>query len=216
VEVEKMTDRKTQEALFNLYLDNMETGIKALIHIIPVVWKFDRKVYNARFDNAITKSLEEYEAELGQRVWTHVFLDVNRFTLEIHYTKRSVKGSSCWEYLPSCYDEDRLYIYSEFSTYSDTQENKNYHDEKMEGSKYYFYIDSNYNNRIKSQAIVSAIEEKIKDMRQAIANLKAEREKLDFYEQKAKELKDAMEELHKNIPYCFSDFFDLKTYATYN
>ena len=211
-----MTDRKTQNELFNLYLDNMETGIKALIHIIPIVWKFDRKVYNAKFENAITKSLEEYEMELGQRVWTHVFLDVNRFSLELHYTKRSVKGSTCWEYLPSCYDENRLTIYSKFSCYGDSEENKNYHDEKIEGDIYYFYIDSNCNNRIKSQAIVNAIEEKIKDMRQTIANLKEEVKKLDLYEKKAKELKDAMEELHKNIPYCFSDFFDLKTYATYN
>ena len=211
-----MTDRKTQNELFNLYLNNMETGIKALIHIIPIVWKFDGKVYNAKFENAIRKSLEEYETELGQRVWTHVFLDVSRFSLEIHYTNRSVKGSSCWEYLPSCYDEDRLSIYSKFSCYSDSEENKNYHDEKIEGDIYYFYIDSNYNNRIKSQAIVNAIEDKIKDMRQTIANLKEEVKKLDLYEKKAKELKDAMEELHKNIPYCFSDFFDLKTYATYN
>lgn len=211
-----MTDRKTQNELFNLYLDNMETGIKALIHIIPIVWKFDRKVYNAKFENAITKSLEEYEMELGQRVWTHVFLDVNRFSLELHYTKRSVKGSTCWEYLPSCYDENRLTIYSKFSCYGDSEENKNYHDEKIEGDIYYFYIDSNCNNRIKSQAIVNAIEEKIKDMRQTIANLKEGVKKLDLYEKKAKELKDAMEELHKNIPYCFSDFFDLKTYATYN
>ena len=211
-----MTDRKTQNELFNLYLDNMETGIKALIHIIPIVWKFDRKVYNAKFENAITKSLEEYEIELGQRVWTHVFLDVNRFSLELHYIKRSVKGSTCWEYLPSCYDENRLTIYSKFSCYGDSEENKNYHDEKIEGDIYYFYIDSNCNNRIKSQAIVNAIEEKIKDMRQTIANLKEEVKKLDLYEKKAKELKDAMEELHKNIPYCFSDFFDLKTYATYN
>ena len=211
-----MTDRKTQNELFNLYLNNMETGIKALIHIIPIVWKFDRKVYNAKFENAIRKSLEEYETDLGQNVWTHVFLDVTRFSLEIHYTNRSVKGSSCWEYLPSCYDEDRLSIYSKFSCYGDSEENKNYHDEKIEGDIYYFYIDSNYNNRIKSQAIVNAIEEKIKDMRQTIANLKEEVKKLDLYEKKAKELKDAMEELHKNIPYCFSDFFDLKTYATYN
>ena len=211
-----MTDRKAQNELFNLYLDNMETGIKALIHIIPIVWKFDRKVYNAKFENAIKKSLEEYEIELGQRVWTHVFLDVNRFSLEIHYTKRSVKGSSCWEYLPSCYDEDRLTIYSRFSCYGDNEENKNYHDEKIEGDIYYFYIDSNCNTRIKSQAIVDAIEKKIKETKLYIANLKEEVKKLDLYEKKAKELKDAMEELHKNIPYCFSDFFDLKTYATYN
>ena len=209
-------ERQTENELFNLYLNNMETGIKALIHIIPVVWKFDRKVYNAKFDNAIKKSLEEYETELGQRIWTHIFLDVNRFSLEIHYTNRSVKGSSCWEYLPSCYDEDRLTIYSKFSCYGDNEENKNYHDEKMEGDVYYFYIDSNYNNRIKAKAIVDAIEDKIKSMRQTIANLKEEVKKLDLYEKKAKELKDAMEELHKNIPYCFSDFFDLKTYATYN
>lgn len=211
-----MTDRKTQNELFNLYLNNMETGIKALIHIIPIVWKFDRKVYNAKFENAIAKSLEEYEIELGQRIWTHIFLDVNRFSLEIHYTNRSVKGSTCWEYLPSCYDENRVTIYSKFSCYGDNEENKKYHDEKMEGDIYYFYIDSNFNNRIKSQAIVKAIEDKIKDMRQTIANLKEEVKKIDLYEKKAKELKDAMEELHKNIPYCFSDFFDLKTYATYN
>lgn len=209
-------ERQTQNELFNLYLNNMETGIKALIHIIPIVWKFDGKVYNAKFENAIKKSLDEYETELGQRIWTHVFLDVSRFSLKIHYTNRSVKGSSCWEYLPSCYDEDRLSIYSKFSCYGDSEENKNYHDEKIEGDIYYFYIDSNCNNRIKSQAIVNAIEEKIKDMRQTIANLKEEVKKLDLYEEKAKELKDAMEELHKNIPYCFSDFFDLKTYATYN
>lgn len=209
-------ERQTQNELFNLYLNNMETGIKALIHIIPIVWKFDGKVYNAKFENAIKKSLDEYETDLGQRIWTHVFLDVSRFSLKIHYTNRSVKGSSCWEYLPSCYDEDRLSIYSKFSCYGDSEENKNYHDEKIEGDIYYFYIDSNCNNRIKSQAIVNAIEEKIKDMRQTIANLKEEVKKLDLYEKKAKELKDAMEELHKNIPYCFSDFFDLKTYATYN
>ena len=211
-----MTDRKTQNELFNLYLNNMETGIKALIHIIPIVWKFDRKVYNAKFDNAIKNSLEEYETELGQRIWTHIFLDVNKFSLEIHYTNRSVKGNSCNEYLPSCYDEDRVTIYSKFSCYGDNEENKNYHDEKMEGDIYYFYIDSNYNNRIKSKAIVDAIEEKIKDMRQTITNLKEEVKKIELYEKKAKELKDAMEELHKNIPYCFSDFFGLKTYATYN
>ena len=211
-----MTDRKTQNELFNLYLNNMETGIKALIHIIPIVCKFDRKGSTAKFQNAIAKSLEEYEIELGQRIWTHIFLDVNRFSLEIHYTNRSVKGSTCWEYLPSCYDENRVTIYSKFSCYGDNEENKKYHDEKMEGDIYYFYIDSNFNNRIKSQAIVKAIEDKIKDMRQTIANLKEEVKKIDLYEKKAKELKDAMEELHKNIPYCFSDFFDLKTYATYN
>ena len=81
-----MTDRKTQNELFNLYLDNMDTGIKALIHIIPIVWKFDGKVYNARFENAIAKALEEYEEELGQRIWTHVFLDLNRDSL--HKKKR--------------------------------------------------------------------------------------------------------------------------------
>lgn len=211
-----MKDRKVQNELFNLYLNNMETGIKALIHIIPIVQKFDGKVYNARFENAITKSLEEYEADLEQRVWTHVFLDLNRFSLEIHYTNRSVKGSSYWEYLPSCYDEDRITIYSKYSYYGDSKENINYHNARIEGDIYYFYVDSNYNQRIKSQAIVKAIEEKIKDMRQTISNLKEEVKKLDLYEKKAKELKDAMEELHKNIPYCFSDFFDLKTYATYN
>lgn len=211
-----MTDRKTQNELFDLYLNNMETGIKALAHIIPIVWKFDRKVYNARFENAIAKVLEEYETELGQRVWTHVFLDLNRFSLEIHYTKRSVKGSTCWEYLPSCYDEERLTIYSKYSCYGDNEENKNYYDEKMEGGIYYFYIDSNYNNRIKAKAIVDIIEREIKSMRQTITFLKEEVKKLDLYKQKAKELKDAMEELHKNIPCCFSDFFDLKTYATYN
>ena len=211
-----MTDRKTQNELFNLYLNNMETGIKALIHIIPIVWKFDRKVYNAKFENAITKSLEEYETELGQRIWTHVTCDYMSFKMELHFTKRSVKGSSCWEYLPSCYDENRLYIHSKYSCYGDSEENKKYHDEKIDGDIYYFYIDENFNTRIKAQAIVNAIEEEIKDLRNTIANLKEEVKKLDLYEKKAKELKDAMEELHKNIPYCFSDFFDLKTYATYN
>lgn len=212
-----MKDRKTEDALFNLYLDNMETGIKALVHIIPIIWKFDRKVYNARFDNAIAKALEEYETELGQKIWSHVFLDVNRFQLELHFTNRSVKGSSCWEYLPSCYDEERVYIYSKFSKYGDSEENKLYHSDGLTTDKqYYFYIDSNYNNRIKAESIVKAIEDKIADLRYEVERLKEQRENLEEYETEAEKLKKAMEDLHDEIPHCFSDFFGLKTYATYN
>jgi hypothetical protein len=208
-------DKNISNALFELYLSNKETCIKALIHLIPVIWKFDKKVYNARFDNAIKKALEEYETELGQRVWTSVDLNLTNFKMELHFTKRSVHVGNGSAYLPSCYDEERLYIYSKYSTWSETQENKNYHDEKIVGDEYYFWIDSNYNSRIKAEAIVKAIETKVKELKEEIEKLKAEALKVDEYETRMNELKQAMEKLHDEIPYCFTQFFGLTTYATY-
>ena len=208
-------DRDTSFRLFNLYLSNLEVAKNLMDTIIPIVQKFDGKVYNARFDNAIKKALEDKEAEIGQRVWTKVFLDVRKFELELHFTNRSVKGVSCWEYLPSCYDEDSIRIWSEFSTYGDSENNKIYHDKDSKGDKCYFYIDSNYNNRIKAEAIVNALELHKIELDLQIERLKAEVNKLDEYETKAEELKKAMRELHDSIPYCFTSFFGLETYATY-
>ena len=208
-------DRDTSFRLFNLYLNNLEISKNLMDTIIPIVWKFDGKVYNARFDNAIKKILEEREAEIGQKIWTRVFLDVHKFELELHFTKRSVKGVSCWEYLPSCYDEDSIRIWSEFSPYGDSENNKIYHDKDSKGDKCYFYIDSNCNNRIKAEAIVNALELHKTELKLQIERLKAEVNKLDEYETKAEELKKAMRELHDSIPYCFTSFFGLETYATY-
>ena len=208
-------DKKTSFELFNLYLDNLEISKKLMDSIIPIVEKFDGKVYNARFDNAIKARLEELEGEIGQRIWTKVFLDLRKFELELHFTERSVKGDSCWEYLPSCYDEDSIRIYSDYSPYGNDENNKIYHDKDSKGDKCYFYIDSNYNNRIKAEAIVKALENHKADLSFKIENLKAEVEHLDEYETKAEELKKAMKELHDSIPYCFTSFFGLETYATY-
>ena len=208
-------DRETSERLFNLYLDNLEIARGLIDTIIPIVKKFDGKVYNARFNNAIKKTLEDKEAEIGQRVWSNVFLDVRKFELELHFTKRSVKGLSCWEYLPSCYDEDSVRIWSEYSCYGNDENNKIYHDKDSKGDKCYFYIDENYNNRIKAEAIVKALENHKLELELRIAHLKEEFTKLDEYEQKAEELKEAMKKLHDEIPYCFTSFFGLETYATY-
>lgn len=207
--------REKSEKLLNLYLENLETGIKALELMIPVVEKFNGKVYNARFDNAITKVLEEHENELGQRLWTHIELDLSNFKMELHFTKRCLHGKDCNEYLPSSYDEKRLYIYSKFSRWGDSQENKNYHDPALEGDEYYFYIDLNYNTRIKSGAIVKAIQKEIQEIRDEIKMLREDIARVDEYQARAKELKEAMENLHRKIPYQIADFFDIRTYATY-
>jgi hypothetical protein len=210
-----MRDRKLSMDLFNLYLNNLEISRKLMDTLIPIIWKFDGKVYNARFDNAIKKILEERETEIGQRVWTSVSLSVNMFNMELHFTKRSVHVDGGSAYLPSCYDEDSIRIYSDFSCYGNDERNKKYHDKDSKGDNCYFYIDENFNNRIKSEAIVNAMVKHQKELADNIKMLKAEVLKLDEYETRAKELKEAMEQLHKAIPYMFSDFFDLHTYATY-
>lgn len=212
-----MKDMETSKELFNLYLDNMDVFCKALVHIIPTVWKFDGKVYNARFDNAITKALEEYESDLGQRIWTHIELGLSQFKMELHATKRSIKGKNAWEYLPSCYDEERIYIYSDYNTWNTLDEkSKSYYGNVTEGATHYFYIDENYNNRIKSKAIVDAIEQKIKDIKAEKEKMLEEIQHIEEYRAEAEELKQKMEKLHNRIPHCFTTFFDLKTYATYN
>lgn len=208
-------DRETSVKLFNLYLDNLAISKNLMDTIIPIVWKFDGKVYNARFNNAITKALEDKEAEIGQRVWSNVSLDVHKFELELHFTERSVKGISCCEYLPSCYDEDSIRIWSEFSPFGNTEYNRMYHSKDSKGDKCYFYIDENYNNRIKAEAIVKALESHKNEIEVKIQYLKEEVNKLDEYETKAEELKKAMSDLHDTIPYCFTSFFGLETYATY-
>lgn len=208
-------DKKISMDLFNLYLDNLEVSKNLMDSLIPIVWKFDGKVYNSRFDNAIKAGLEELESEIGQRVWTVVSLDLNMFKLELNFTKRSIHTDSGCVYLPSSYDEDSVKICSKYSVYSETEENKNYHDETFKGDEYYFYIDSNYNNRIKAEAIVNAMQKHQKELEKTIFYLKEEAKKVDEYEARVNELKEKMERLHKIIPYCFSDFFDLKTYATY-
>lgn len=208
-------NRDTSFRLFNLYLRNLETAKNLMDSLIPIIWKFDGKVYNARLDNAIKARLEELESQIGQRVWAEVFLDIRRFELTLHFTDRSVKGVSCWEYLPSCYDEDTIRIYSDFSPYGDDERNKKYHSKDTKGDDCYYYIDENYNNRIKAEAIVNAIEKHRKELEEKIHYLKLEVNKLDEYEAKAEALKQAMEDLHDSIPYCFNAFFGLKTYATY-
>lgn len=210
-----MRDRKLSMELFNLYLNNLEISKKLMDTLIPIVWKFDGKVYNARFDNAIKARLEELESQIGQRVWCSVSLDVSMFKLELHFTKRSVHLDSGSEYLPSCYEEDSIRIYSDFSCYGNDERNKKYHDKDSKGDNCYFYVDENFNNRIKSEAIVNVMVKHQKELDDNIKMLRAEVFKIDEYERKAKELKEAMEQLHKAIPYQFSDFFDLKTYATY-
>lgn len=208
-------DRGTEFRLFNLYLRNLETAKNLMDTLIPIVWKFDGKVYNARFDNAIKTRLEELEEQIEQRVWAEVFLDIRKFELTLHFTDRSVKSVSSWAYLPSCYDEDAIRIYSDFSPYGDDERNKKYHSKDSKGDDCYYYIDKNYNNRIKAEAIVNAIEGHKKELEVKIQYLKSEVNKLEEYEAKAETLKKAMRELHDSIPYCFTAFFGLETYATY-
>ena len=210
-----MRDRKLSMDLFNLYLDNLEISKKLMDTLIPIIWKFDGKVYNARFDSAIKKILEERETEIGQKVWSYVHLDVSRFKLELHFTKRSIHVDGGSAYLPSCYDEDSICIHSDFSSYSNDERNKKYHDKEAKGENCYFYIDENFNHRIKSEAIVNAMVKHQKELDDNIKMLRAEVLKVDEYEKRAKELKEAIDLLHKAIPYQFSDFFGLLTYATY-
>lgn len=219
----ELREKELKDSLMELYLKNLDTACKIIDGLIPVVWKFDGKVYNARFDNAIKDYLASKE-EYSQ-INSIVDFNTSKVTIDLIFYHRSVRYNDSWKGLPSGYDTITIcykWCDSKSSRYNPDMkkdiENGFYSNSvSMVNEKkddYYFY-DSNFNIRIKASRIVDYLLEKQKDLKEEIASLKKDMEKVVQWNDEVEELKEKLEKLSDSIPYAIRQFYDIKSYGVF-
>lgn len=213
--------KELKDKCMELYLENLKTSCNIIDALIPVIWSFDNKVYNARLDNAIQKVIEEKEQ------WSNISsvtkLTINQFEIELIFYKRSVRIGEQYLGFPSGYDTIQIARkWCSFSSWSgsDRQNREkgfyyssvNMNNEQKDD---YFYYDENYNMRIKASRLVDYLLEKQKDLKEEIEKTRENMEKaLDWFT-KVEELKEQLENLNDEIPYSIRMFYDIHSYGTF-
>lgn len=220
--VEDFTSKKElKDKCMELYLENLKTSCDIIDALIPVIWKFDNKVYNVRFDNAIQKAIEEQEQ--WDTIHSRTKLSFNQFEIELIFYKRSVRIGEQYITLPSGYDTIQIArkwcSYSTWSGNDSKNKEKGFYSSSVnmnnELKDDYFYLDENYNMRIKASRIVDYLIERQKDLKEEIASLKKDMEKtLDWFT-KVEELKEQLSILDDEIPYTIRMFYNIKSYGTF-
>ena len=215
---ELIYDKETKDKLLDLYLQNLQTASELIDTIIPVVLKFDNKVFNARFENALRQALGTDTAEPKNRIYPSVKLCYTHLEITLSFwNNRGLQGKSCYIYFPGSYDEIKIaYDYTDFNTWNcgRTQEENAKYYKKDNGS--YFYIDDNYNTRIQSTRIVDLLLKRQKELKEKVASLQEERKTILDVVQKFEGLKQEIVRLRDSTDYTLKDFYDLKMYATWN
>lgn len=211
--------KEVSKKLWDLYLSNLETSIKIIDDLIPVVKIFDGKCFNKRFENALNTVTE---GKYNVRLYVSDF-DYKRLTIELgfyDYPLRSVKGETdsngyCGTvYLPKGYESVNIAsVYTDYNTWeTNRRTNGKYYSPSSEN---HFYIDDNYNTRIGSEKIISVLQEKKKYLTDKIKTLKEKFNNLDEYETKLKNIKAELKALSDDVPYELTDFFEIKIPSYY-
>lgn len=219
----ELKEKGLKDSLMELYLKNLKTACQIIDGLIPVVWKFDGKVYNVRFDNAIKDYLASKE-EYSQ-INSIVNFTTSKVTIELIFYHRSVRYNDSWKGLPSGYDTINI-VYkwcdSKSSSYNPDRKkdaDNGFYSESIsmvneKKDDYYFY-DSNFNIRIKASRIVDYLLEKQKELKEEIDSLKKDMEKaVDWYNE-VEELKEKLEKLNDSIPYTIRQFYEIKSYGVF-
>ena len=213
---ELIYDKETKDKLLDLYLQNLQTASELIDKIIPTVWKFDNKVFNARFENALKDVLGTETAEPKDRIYPYVKLGYTHLEISLSFwNNRGLQGKNCYVYFPSSYDEVKIaYDYTEFNTWNCSREENAKYYVKDNGS--YFYIDDNYNTRIQSTRIVDLLLERQQELKERITKLQEERKSILDVVQKFEGLKQEIDKLGDSTDHTLKDFYNLKIYATWN
>ena len=211
---ELIRNKETKDKLLDLYIGNLQQSVELINKIIPTVWKFDNKVYNARFENALRKVLGTETSEPKDRIYPSVNLSYEHLKISLDfYNSRGLQGKS-YVYFPSGYEVVRIACdYTNFNTWNCPREENAKYFKKDNGS--YFYIDDNYNTRIQSSRIVDLLLERQKELKEKIASLQEERKSILDVAQKLEGLKQEIDKLRESTDYTLKDFYDLKMYATW-
>ena len=188
--------------LFNLYLQNLETSEKLIDVIIPVIKTFEGKVYNKRFQNKVDEAiLKHFNNDVCKTVYFYPEIDNNRIEFYFKFfNSRSVKGSSCWYYLPDSYEKIEIL--------------RGYKERSEDTLKYINY-DDNYNIRLNTSLIVQKLTDEKEAIKNRIEFLKVEAAKVEDYKKQLEALKKEIEELNEKIPYEIKDFFQIKSYPNW-
>lgn len=213
--------KELKDKCMELYLEHLKTSCDIVDALIPVIWKFDNKVYNARLDNIIQKTIEEKEQ--WSNICSRTRLTSDQFEIELIFYKRSVRIGEQYITFPSNYDT--IQIARKWCSYSSWSGNDSKNREKgfYSSSVYmnneqkddYFYFDENYNMRIKASRLVDYLLEKQKDLKEEIENTRENMKKaLDWFT-KVEELKEQLENLNDEIPYSIRMFYDIHSYGTF-
>ena len=188
---------------------------------MAVVWKFDNKVYNARFDNAIQKAIEEKEQ--WSNIYSRTKLNSNQFEIELIFYKRSVRIGEQYISFPSGYDTIQIArkwcSYSSWSGSDTKNREKGFYSSSVymnnELKDDYFYYDENYNMRIKASRLADYLQEKKNELKEEIEKTRENMKKaLDWFT-KVEELKEQLENLNDEIPYSIRMFYDIHSYGTF-
>lgn len=211
----KIYNLEVKEKLMDLYIHNLEKSVDVIDSIIPILWKFDGKVYNARLENTLKDFLTEGK-ETKDKIYPQVELNCCRLRLKLcFWNNRRVDGDSCSFYLPDGLEEVTLaYDSSSWSEYKSREENHAYYDSKDLST--YFYIDGNNNTRIKSARIVDLILKEQKELKEKIQLLKEERKNVLEYVARLNKIKEELDVLHDSIPSDVRSIYDIKTFAYFH
>ena len=220
-----MNEDKT--LLLKLYVSNLRKSAELIDKIVPVIETFDGKVYNARFQNKIndilTSGLEpnkQIKMYVDDFDYKHCNFNLSFFNFREVYTeenyafdKPETKKHRQVHYLPSSYDSIVICnIWTDYNSWDSTKNTK-YKDRNDS----YFWIDSNYNTRINSEAIIQNMTENKANLLKKAEELEdsLKENKIEAWENRLEELKKELEVLNNSIPHAIKDIFEIKTYASW-
>ena len=220
----ELREKELKDSLMELYLKNLDTACQIIDGLIPTVWKFDGKVYNVKFDNAIKDYLASKE-EYSQ-INSIVDFTTSKVTIDLIFYHRSVRYNDSWRGLPSGYDTISIcykWCSSKSSSYNPDRKKdveNGFYSESVsmvnEKRDDYYFCDSNFNIRIKASRIVDYLLEKQKELKEEIVGLKENMKKaVDWYNE-VEELKEKLDKLNDSIPYAIRQFYEIKSYGVFN
>lgn len=220
--------KEAKQALFEKYIENLETSIKIIDLLEDVLPSFDGKVYNARFQ----KALQEKITEAGYSD-VHLKIDLDNFRMYIKlfywnnarevYTQEQYNDGTPYRqvhYLPDSLEDVTIaYNYSDYNRFFNTKENEKF----FSKNDSYFWIDGK-NLRLNTEAIRQAMEERKKSLEKDVENLKYASTVhegftdtlIEAWQKEAERLKKELEELNSTIPCSIKSIFGIKTYGTYS
>ena len=209
----EIRDKEVKDRLLERYIKNLTMAKNLIDTLIPVIWQFDHKVYNRRFDNAIKAKLEERKEQTeGKIVFCSVDLDCRRLYIKLEfYQHRSISEPNNFVYLPNGYEEVSIcYHWTDFSSWN-TESNKKYYNAD---NGEYFYFDCG-NIRLNASKIVDLMIEKQKEIAEEIETIKKASEEVVETYNKVEDLKSQLSLIYDSTPRIIDTIYGIKTYGTY-
>ena len=179
--------REDADNLIKLEIKQYTRAIELIEQIKPIVEKFDGKVFNKRFENAIEKETgESFSVNLVD--WGMMY---SRFEIDWYNQNRSIQsvekdsfGYSHWNYLSQS-DFD-LVGYPRTCEAVDVL---------------------NADKRINGTALLEKLDESVEYFKKKIEELADGLNKVDVWVEKIKELKKQINDLYHEVPSQFRDYY---------